>query len=164
MPSSGPATSSSAQSTSNGNQGLVTYQLTPGGTMLMTSAPSGPKDYSSSSVFGTSANLTSLEPTFEPTYSQYYPLSRSAATPMPGQQQGKQGNPGKSSGYAVPVSNRPKTPLNYGHHSLPSKMKARGSISSLLVEIEDSFTSHCRSFNAYYNVSSFLNLFSECSH
>jgi hypothetical protein len=100
-----------------------------------------PKDYAHPSV-----NLASADPGFtEPTYSQYYPMSRSTVTPVMGHKTpaGLVGG----GGYAAPAgigaggSSGRKTPMAGGYS------KSKGDTS------DDHFAAHCRSFTAQVNVS-----------
>lgn len=93
--------------------------------------PHIPKDYAHSSI-----NPPTLDLSYgEPTYSQYYPMSRSTVTPVMGHKTYGGG------GYAAPAqgdaSSGRKTPV--------SKSKGDG--------VDEHFATHCRSFTAHINVS-----------
>jgi len=100
-----------------------------------------PKDYAHPSV-----NLASTDPAFtEPTYSQYYPMSRSTVTPVMGHKPPAGLGGG---GYAAPAgigaaSSGRKTPMAGGGYP---KGKGDGGP-------DDHFAAHCRSFTAQVNVS-----------
>lgn len=100
-----------------------------------------PKDYAHPSV-----NLaSSVDPAFgEPTYSQYYPMSRSTVTPVMGHKThtGLVGGGYAAPGIGAGPSGR-KTPTSAGQ----PKSKGDGGP-------DEHFAAHCRSFSAHFNVSS----------
>ncbi|CAG7730936.1 unnamed protein product, partial [Allacma fusca] len=122
-----------------------------------------PKDYAMPAL-----GLTSMDPMFsEPTYSQYYPMSRSTVTPQqpqgaPNQNLGSKSTAGLvGGGYAAPAGigagphGGRKTPVpgHGGGHGGHGPAKVKGSSSNILIDPEESFQSHCRSFSAHFNVS-----------
>ncbi|CAL8110482.1 unnamed protein product [Orchesella dallaii] len=97
-----------------------------------------PKDYTHPSI-----SLGSVDPSFsEPTYSQYYPMSRSTVTPIMGH---KTPIAGTGGGYAQPagIGVVPPTGRKTPTSGLGKSSKGDG--------IDDNFAAHCRSFTAHFN-------------
>jgi hypothetical protein len=114
-----------------------------GGASGVTYASAGPKSGHTPKEYPhSSANPppSLMDPSFgEPTYSQYYPMSRSTVTPVMGHKTFGGGGGGYAAPTVGPSSGR-KTPVS----------KSKGDIS------DEHFAAHCRSFTAHVNVSSFL--------
>lgn len=105
-----------------------------------------PKDY-------THPSISHHDPSFnEPTYSQYYPMSRSTVTPILGHKtsgvSSSAAGGGTGGGYAAPA----------GIGVVPSagrKTPTSGIVKSGKDDgVDDNFAAHCRSFTAHFNVSS----------
>lgn len=99
-----------------------------------------PKDYTHPSI-----NLTSVDPTTftEPTYSQYYPMSRSTVTPHgpPAPPPPPKTPQRTDAGYAAPL------PPPGGRKTPTSK-----ATKSTFDAVEDQFAAHSRSFSTFLNV------------
>ena len=117
-----------------------------------------PKDYTHPSI-----NLTSVDPTFsEPTYSQYYPMSRSTVTPG-GSGSGHKTPVQSAGGYAAPSGilqqhsqqqQQPPSSTPSGRKTPTSKLKTTSE------GLEEQFAAHCRAFSTHFNVSIYsLSLF-----
>ena len=150
----------------------------------------GPSATSSSSTAGIQKdyalpanNLTTVDPMFsEPTYTQYYPMSRSTVTPMIAsqgqlvqQQQmtmtssslgpsstaskasvpltGLVGGGDSAPLHATPSGTGRKTPLPVISGSSKPLKGSSSSVMATFADPEETFQSHCRSFSAHYNVS-----------
>lgn len=105
-----------------------------------------PKDYTHPSI------SHHHDPSFnEPTYSQYYPMSRSTVTPIMGHKTpvggGASSAAGAGGGYAAPagIGVQPSAGRKTPTSGLGKGAKGDG--------MDDNFTAHCRSFTAHFNVS-----------
>lgn len=101
-----------------------------------------PKDYAHPSI-----NLTSVDPTFsEPTYSQYYPMSRSTVTPIMGHK--PTSSKPTSAGNAVYAA-----PSSVGITPTPGR-KTPSKLKSMADGLDEQFAAHCRAFTTHLTVSS----------